>query len=409
MARLTHFWASILWVLLLAIPVVTRAQAGADEPNLAPVITPAEVNKSGKHLFEDIQPGDQVRTAKRDRIERFGLAPDDKAPVITPEQFLNPKKGGCENGCCDEIPCCNVCEEAPKWGIFADFLYLHPRNADVAYALPQIGIGLGSAPAGPVVTLDPQYEPGIRAGIYGYLNDHTRIGAAYTRFESRAVSAIDVTGTPNTINPLLIFPGSVNLGFLGQQANAQYDIDFQLVDVQLERTVKNCDQCWWGYLVGARYGVLDQQLRAVYNFAPIIGTKTVDTTVNFDGAGPRIGLQGEHRISPCGKWTVFGRGIANFLVGESRSTYRQTNQLGAVEVASAFSEDMIVSLLELEVGVAWHSSSGRLRIWGGYMVNAWLNTTTTPEWINAVQSSTYHGLGDTITFDGLMTGFELRF
>jgi len=377
------------------------------EDQIAPVLKPAEVDKSTRFLFEDIGPTNQPKVARRDGIKQSGPALDDKAPVFTPEQFSNVKSGGCPNGCCDSIPCCDVHEtHCPRFGIFADFLYLHPRDADIAYALPQNGLVVGAAPNGPIATVDPQYEPGIRGGLSYYVDEHTRISSAYTFFESSAVSEVN---NANFINPLLLFPNALNVGFAAQPVTAAYDIDFQLIDVQFEGAIKNTEKYWWGYLVGARYGALDQQLQVAYDFALPDGVRILDTTINFDGAGPRIGLQGERQIFPCRKWTVFGRGVANFLAGEFRSTYRQFNEtFTLVEAETAFSEDKIVSLLELEVGVAWHSEEGHVRIWGGYMINAWLNTITTSDWIQGVQNENYQDLGDTMTFDGLMAGLELR-
>jgi hypothetical protein len=65
-------------------------------------------------------------------------------------------------------------------------------------------------------------------------------------------------------------------------------------------------------------------------------------------------------------------------------------------------------VVELEAGLMWISSQGRLRISGGYLVSAWFNTISTPEWITAAHDLAFNGLDDRITFDGLTARAEVR-
>ena len=69
----------------------------------------------------------------------------------------------------------------------------------------------------------------------------------------------------------------------------------------------------------------------------------------------------------------------------------------------------IVTMLELELGVGWVSPCNRYRFTTGYLVNSWMNTVKTADWIGAVQTNDFAALGDTMTFDGLTARAEFRF
>jgi hypothetical protein len=69
----------------------------------------------------------------------------------------------------------------------------------------------------------------------------------------------------------------------------------------------------------------------------------------------------------------------------------------------------LVSILEGEVGAGWQSCCGRIRGSVGYQVAGWFNMVTTADFINAVQTSEFDGIGDKITFDGYTARLELRY
>ena len=50
--------------------------------------------------------------------------------------------------------------------VFGEFLYLRPRNAEVAYAMPVDSLITGTQ-IGPTAIVDPGYHPGFRVGGNG--------------------------------------------------------------------------------------------------------------------------------------------------------------------------------------------------------------------------------------------------
>ena len=55
------------------------------------------------------------------------------------------------------------------------------------------------------------------------------------------------------------------------------------------------------------------------------------------------------------------------------------------------------------------SCNGLVRLTAGYTFSKWFNTVMVDEYISAVQNNDYVGLGDNMTFDGLVTRAEIRF
>lgn len=293
--------------------------------------------------------------------------------------------------------------------VFGEFLYLHPRGADVPYGVVQDGLGFpGSAPMGGVGNATIGYKPGFRAGAAIELGQDSQIVGTYTRFTSSDTSSLSASGL-NVINPLAAFPGTFNAGFVAQQAQASYSTNFQLVDVEYKSMLYGCDRYWIRGIAGAAYGQFEQDFSVNYPFAPPDGTTNVITNTNFEGAGLVLGLDADRLLFPNRGFSIYARALARFLAGRARATYAQTNQFNGVEATTSFQDYRIVPVTDLEAGVAWTSPRGMFRFSSGYLVSAWFNSLTTPDWIDAVQALNFNGPSGTITFDGLVARGEVRF
>jgi hypothetical protein len=98
------------------------------------------------------------------------------------------------------------------------------------------------------------------------------------------------------------------------------------------------------------------------------------------------------------------------MVGQFSSDYSMNNTTSGIALAQAnWKDDRFVTLLDMELGVAWTSYSGLWRISTGYTAAFWFNAITTGEFVDAVQASNYTNVDDTIAFDGAVTRIERRF
>jgi hypothetical protein len=170
--------------------------------------------------------------------------------------------------------------------------------------------------------------------------------------------------------------------------------------------IPECFAVHW--LVGGRYAYLRENLDSTFT---ILGQTNVATHINFDGGGPRVGLEGEV-FAKCGL-SVYGRGTVDLLAGHWGATYSQNNAFAGNQGLTNFSSDRVVPVLELQLGVSWTSPKGHVLVRAGYEVDAWFNSVTTPGFIQSVQNSNFttngNNLRDTITFDGVVGHLEFRF
>ncbi len=329
---------------------------------------------------------------------------------------------GCSSGCsscagndcnhCCAAKCCYGCC-LHRTGAFAEWLYISPRNIDLAYAVPQDGIGgPGTVPQGDVAVLDLDYESGIRFGFNLALDCCSSIALTYTWYDSDTTDFVSVAA-PRVIRSLVSHPDTFNAGFTSQQAFGAYDLEFQTLDIDYRSVLWSSKCSHVNYVAGFRYAHLESHFDATYPFATPDGTTFISTDINFDGGGIRLGLEGEHRIFRRSGLSVYSKGYINALAGQFSADYLQANQFNGLEVLVGWKDDRAITISELEVGLAWQSCRGNVRVAAGYYFAIWDNVVTTPEWIDAVQNVNFVDVSqdddDTIAFDGLVVRTEFLF
>lgn len=335
--------------------------------------------------------------------ESYGPEPVDFGPY---ENAPYPQAGPAP-GCSGCGHCCSC--PPPPWvhrtGIFGEFLYLKPRGANVAYAQPRDGLDPQlSTPMGATAVVAPSYRAGYRVGGAWALDDCTSLVATFTSFSSSADNQAS-SDIPITLHSLVTHPATVSAASNSLVAQAQYGTEFRLADLDYRALLKGGPRWAFNYRVGARYAHLEQTFFAQQPISP--GTTNVNTNVNFDGGGPRVGFDVE-RFGRANAFFVYSKGFANFLAGTVTADYTQTNTFALTQAQTSWKDNRIVSILEFEAGLGWMSPAERVRLSAGYYVAAWYNAMTTPNWIAAVQSTNFGNASDTITFDGLVVRGEFR-
>lgn len=315
---------------------------------------------------------------------------------------------------CARLPEPGHGESVCPWRFYGEFLYMQPRNGEVVYATPMNGpIVSGAVPiqVGRLGIIDPDYEPGFKVGFGRRLTCESRLGAAFTHYENKAIDQIAAT-IPSTavIRSMVLHPSSPHATTDFSAASARQDIDFDLADLEYRHVFASGCQYEMNYLVGARFARLEQSF-----FSEFVngGTETVATNICFDGGGIRLGLEGERRAHDCGLM-VYGRSMVSCLAGEFRGEYLQGSTSDPTVVDTYWKAGRVVTILDIELGVGWVSSSGCFRVTGGYVFSSWLNVVKTNDLIGAVQTNNFDGLaggssfGTGLTFDGLTARAEFR-
>lgn len=308
------------------------------------------------------------------------------------------------------VPCAPVAAAVQQqplpilFSVFGEFIYLKPTNVGVTHAQQQFDPGI---PFGQVVSTDFGYEPGVRIGGDLAVSSHSSIAASYTYFESNASSSVGpptVNGVTGEVGSLVQFP---DLGILGADAGvvANSEFDFQQADLEYRTRLRQGQQYWINGGIGLRYGQLEQSFAQTGDF-DVVGEIDTNATVDFNGGGVKFALDGGRNIGSRG-FSIYGRTSLSPLAGSYRSTYSMFNDdLDTTLVQSNWKDDRITTLLDYEVGLAWTGPRGRWRFAAGYTQAFWFNAVTTAEYIDAVQTSNYSGVSDTIMLNGLTARVE---
>lgn len=298
-----------------------------------------------------------------------------------------------------------------RTSVFGEAIYMRPRSAEVAYALPidgPVAPTLGNeVPVGPVAVVDPGYDINFRVGANVALDKGSSIRGQYTRLRFDDDDAVTVTA-PDLLRSLVTHPLGANTATDRLDAAATLDYELDIVDLDYRGLWYGCEcNCAYAinYVGGVEYATLDQIFSS--RFATV-GLRTVDTAIDFTGVGMRLGLEGE-RYFPHSGFFVYGNGITTLLFGEFDASYTQRDAFNVVEATTAWSAGRIVPVLEMELGAGWLGVNRHLRLSAGYRVSAWFNVVTTDEWIWAVQNSEFRNMSGTLTFDGIVGRAEWLF
>ncbi|RMF99318.1 MAG: hypothetical protein D6741_08710 [Planctomycetota bacterium] len=330
--------------------------------------------------------------------------PQALAPVADPATTLPEETVGTTTDAC--LPACESACPA-VWQAWGEYLYLRPRDTEVPWGVAIDGrITDGSVPiqVSPVATADIQYQSGFRVGFGRAIDNCASIGVSYTYFSSHEDDSI-ATASPYVIRSLVSHPSSQSAATDYLRGWASNDVDFETIDLDYRCLLRSTCDSSINWLIGARYAELEQDfLASFYNG----GREDVSSTVNFSGAGLRIGLEGERHSLSTGL-LVYGRSAASFVAGDTRAYYHQGQTYDSTVVDTAWKAGRIVSILDLELGIGWTSKNNCVLLSTGYAVSAWFNAVDNAEFIQGVQTNNFVGLGDAITFDGLVARAEIRF
>ena len=326
----------------------------------------------------------------------------------------------CSAGCGCSTPCstdcgCGDCGDGSyfnRFSVFADFLYLRPRNAEVAYAVPINGEIVDAADpiihVGNVQTINPDYQPGFRAGGSYVLDGCSMVQATYSQLDADSTNSIQLDGGAGPVLLSLVSPNPQNATDTYLDAQADQSIQFKLVDVDYKGLFAYCCDYRLAYIVGARYAQMEQDFNALFE---VNGFNAVNSNVQFYGGGLRLGLEGE-RYSRNQTFFGYGRAVASLIGGEFKTSYFSQTQATAPgdTVTTSWRAGRLVTVADLELGVGWQNQCGNIRLSTGYMYSLWFNMVKNQEWINSVRNNNFTDPSDNyagfMSFDGLTTRVE---
>ena len=300
----------------------------------------------------------------------------------------------------------------PWWShtsnVHADWLFLSAREQDLAYATPVDGTTNTAVPVGQTAMLSPGYRSGWRAGGAIAIDNCSSLIVDWTSFRSTTRSETLLDGgspQPNSfLRSELVHPRTVSVATDSLNAWGVYDIDFQTADAGYTRTLTGDWNSRLNGTLGFRYGGLYQDLTAQQQ---IVGDVLVNSSIDFDGYGPRAGLDYE-RLTRQGM-LFYCRGAGSILAGQFEAAWQQSSLFAGPQAAAGINEDRLVPQLDFELGTGFQTRGGGFRATVGYLYSVWGNVVTMPEFIDGVQADAISGMSDTLAFDGLAVRAEFRF
>jgi hypothetical protein len=312
-------------------------------------------------------------------------------------------------------PCCTApsCDSPfdRHCGVFGDFLYLRAFDVDMAHGIQQNGVGgLGTAPAGDVGTAQPKFEPGFRVGFDWACSCTSDVRLTYTWYQSQTSDFLPAApGIGGTAASLVLFPNTITAASTFDSLLANYNIDFQTVDIDYNFLLDRSEYSEWNLSIGARYAHLEQDFSQLGVFSGATGEEHTFTTIGFDGVGLRTGIDGQREFGKS-RVVLYGKSFLSCLFGDFSSRYTQFNvTTTTTEATSHWVDARVMPILETEVGLRWTSCNDHWKAGAGYYTAYWFNAVDTAEFIQAVQNQSFTGASHAIVFTGLVAHAEFDF
>lgn len=298
-----------------------------------------------------------------------------------------------------------------RYFVFGEALFLRPRNAEVAYAVPINGatiVGPNSPQVqlGAVRVADPDYAPGWRIGMGAVVSPRSAFAVTYTQFDRDTFDSLTLPGTGAVVRSLVTHPNVLTAAGNGLDTAAILQTQFQLLDADFKGLWRNGPEGELAYVVGVRYANLEQHFSG--GFAPATGFEEVLAESEFDGGGLKFGLEGMRR-GLTHQFFAYGKSAASFVAGEFRTRYQYNTPTLAADTDTSWKAGRLMTILDLEAGIGWQNFTGNLRFSTGYMFSAWYNAVRVNDWINNVQQNNFvdPNMSGVVTFDGFTAKMEL--
>jgi hypothetical protein len=277
------------------------------------------------------------------------------------------------------------------------------------YSIEQNNVPANAFPTGRVGRTEIENELGARLGLTLCASECTSLLISFSTWEGDDVNQISRTGA-NVLSSEILHPSRIVTGAFSQTDRASHGMDWQTAELAYRHLWRHTETYAINWKAGLKYGNMEEEYRFDQLDAVAVGLLSVDTDIDFDGFGLMAGLDFERRSCRTGL-SIYGKAAASALAGDWNAQYvDSTTQIGGGTIANDYSDFRITPLTELELGMAWSSCCGRVRVNTGFMLNSWYDALSSRSYINAVRAGEYnYDVGETMSFSGLVVGGTLNY
>lgn len=280
-------------------------------------------------------------------------------------------------------------------------IYLRPSRSNLDFA---IEAPTAAGVQGNVVGVDPDYDLGGRLGLNWANGSGNDIGLQVTWLDaSDSASASAPAG--GVLFGTRLHPNSILDETSPTSASADYDFDHTAVDLSVGQRINVGSNLNLRLFGGLRYASLEQDFDIFYTNG--VNTVNISEQNDFDGIGPRVGLEGRWGFGQG--FSIFGEAAGSVLVGDFDLSYTDIENGGAstrVNIDESF-DNRVVPVVEGRVGIAYNAKLASERSFGvslGYEWQNWYNVVSVDRFSDDVDRQ----LLSTDTTDIGLDGFFLK-
>jgi hypothetical protein len=250
-------------------------------------------------------------------------------------------------------------------------------------------------------------------GGYRFQDCCGEVLVAYNRYRSESTNTSDAaTATRQFTGPfevVSITPGS--------QVTTNIDVDAEFYDIDFARTLPlgsalgDCSCNWcpaWDikWFFGGRYADIEW-IRDSATTDANAQTLSSRTRMDFEGVGPRFGVDGRRYIGRNGNFSVFAKGGLSLLLGDVDYLTTSVTATPGVTPSQRARFTRVIPVTEIEVGASVHATDN-FTISGGYLLSAW-HDLGLGEQNFATLTTGFYDDANILAFDGWFVRGELLY
>ena len=294
----------------------------------------------------------------------------------------------------------NAC--GPYGGFFAEaeFLYLKPYRRSLDFVI--VSPNRNNDPEGSIQS-DPWHSrAAFRVGAgYRLPEDNWDVGFFYTYLHDDSGAGL-TNRAGGQLFTTQTHPGTVEFA---NRATADATLSYNVYDLEISRSTDVSQHLSIRPFGGLRFADINQNFSVLYDGADA-NRDIVGSRIKFDGGGLRAGGQADWKV--LDHISLYGRGAGSLMVGDFNVRQSEFNNNGTTPLTNVNeSFRKIVPVLEMGVGVAYHTEHFRLSV--GYEVTNWFNLVDTPNFVNDVHQGKYQRNVSDLGVDGLAVKAEVTY
>jgi len=288
-----------------------------------------------------------------------------------------------------------------------EVLFLQPTPGDkLDFAITDPGEALTTS--GDVESVEYGNQPDTRIGV-GYRQGNVDARLTWLKIENDS-SATAERSEDGFLFSTLTHPAQNDSA---ETAEADASLTYTTTDLEVGYSLAANDRLDLRLFTGLRFADTDQRLKVAYD-----GVDFTDATLELDhsfaGFGPKLGADLRWQVGAG--FSLFSRATGALLMGDSRTTYEETDNSGETIVAELKQRenDRIIPVAEMALGIDWSqqvTDNIGLGITVGYEYQNWFNAYNNVQFLDNASPGVFTDSDEDMGFQGFFvrSGLSLNF